>query len=732
MLAVMSSMTKMFEMVSVEEEGEGGEKDGSQQIDNQIVQVNADEIVLGDEDDDEYNEDEEDEDADDDAIVTRMEEDLGEIISKEDLYPWFNVIFIAAVVGTIEFIPLFFLGISINYKFQLIDEVLQSRGLLMMTIGNVAFSIGCVVTAALATRVVPCTAGSGVPALIAYLYNGRKTDKDIFTAKMVLVKMCGVVLAIVGGLAVGREGPAIHIGAAIGDLTNRLINKCIRLYTGKKVPFSGSVKSNVVMMGATCGFASAFRSPVGGMLYCLEEIATHWDIKSHLSVGAQTFVAAAIASFVTQVIVVLTSKKGQISFSSIIIFSEEETNEGEAKAAFEYQDIPGFILTAIICGILAGVVTRIDHRIRLLKAKLNPPTDNMCVKVARLVRDATLIAFVTTMCFSLVPLIYTQCRPEPVSNDDHADDDHRRFLGGGGGDRSYVQYTCDDGYYSQLASLSLGGEEGVIRHLLSRDGERFTLATLFIFFAFYIPISVSNRTLPIPMGSFVPNLLIGSLVGRIVGEIMHNIYPSDVVLSRPGVFALLGAASMLGAWTRTMMAVVVTLLEVSGDIGMVSPLIVGIVIARSIATMIADHSYTHEIFYAVVDSYDDGGPLVLHPNDWKPQKKLTLHDDQSPDPTRRGSIGSVDENGERKEVMLATPSTKPRKSRASTFGFGAVYNSEYSPVRNNFFHRVLSHISDHGHDKPSNENDTVGEEEEEKKDKPKPKGKAGRRQSVFF
>jgi H+/Cl- antiporter ClcA len=604
-----------------------------------------------------------DNDDEEDALTTTYEDDLNEVLRREDLYPWFNVILIAVTVGTVEYIPLFFLGISINAKYKYLDELITSSGLIIMTVANVIFSCLCVVTAALTTRLVPCTAGSGVPPLIGYLYNGRKVDRSLFTSQMVLIKMIGVELAIVGGLAVGREGPAIHIGAAIGDLTNRLINKTIRMYTGKKVPFSGAVKSNVVMMGATCGFASAFRSPIGGMLYCVEEIATHWDIKSHMSVGAQTFVAASIAAFTTQIILNVSSKSGQISFSSIIIFSEEEANAGTTKAAYQYHDLPGFLVTAIICGLLAGVTTRISNWLRVWKNTPKAPSSPL-KQVLCVVRDAILVATLTTLCFSIIPLVYKDCQPEPGLEDT----DGHRLLSGGGGDRTYVQYTCADGKYSQLASLSLAGEEGVIRHLLSRDGEEFKLLALIIFLVVYLPISVVTRLIPIPMGSFVPNLLIGALVGRIVGEAMQTIYPSSVQLSLPGVFALLGAASMLGAWTRTMMAVVVTLLEITGDIGMVSPLICGVVIARSIATRIADHSYTHELFYALIDDPDSDGPLILHPNDWKPQKKVV--DEASA--TKQGSFrNDKEENqkGQRTSVTLATPTGTPRL-RGQTIAWG--------------------------------------------------------------
>jgi hypothetical protein len=185
-----------------------------------------------------------------------------------------------------------------------------------------------------------------------------------------------------------------------------------------------------------------------------------------------------------------------------------------------------------------------------------------------------------------------------------------------------------------LPVVCCAGEEGVIRHLLSRDDEEFGLLSLVIFFFGYMPLTLIVRSLPIPMGSFVPNLLLGALVGRIVGEVAQEIYPHSLI-SEPGVFALVGAGAMLGAWTRTMIAIVVTLLEVSGDIGLVNPLICSVIIARYIATAIEGHSYTHALFYNLVDA-PGSDTHKLHPDDW--QGVVEYHEDEDPGIERSSSV----------------------------------------------------------------------------------------------
>jgi H+/Cl- antiporter ClcA len=342
---------------------------------------------------------------------------------QEDVYPWMNVVLIAVTVGTIEYLPAAALAWTIPQKYDFLDWVINNYGVGIMTVVNIALCVACVVASVLITSLVPAASGSGIPPLIAYLFNGKMTNKYLLSVRMVIVKMIGVVLAISGGLAIGREGPAIHIGAAVGDLTNRLINKTIRLVTGKKIKFDGGVKCNVVMMGATAGFASAFRSPVGGLMYCVEEIASHWDIKSHMTTGAQTFLAAAVAAFVTDFIIRLTNDNNTIQFSSIIIFDGTDVALFEG-AIYTYLDLPGFLAIAIVCGALAGYTTKASNYLRAWRYQTAYRQQLWVV-----VRDAVLVAGLTALVFSMESLLYEHCKGVP---EDDQDDGHRRLSGGGG------------------------------------------------------------------------------------------------------------------------------------------------------------------------------------------------------------------------------------------------------------------------------------------------------------
>ena len=95
----------------------------------------------------------------------------------------------------------------------------------------------------------------------------------------------------------------------------------------------------------------------------------------------------------------------------------------------------------------------------------------------------------------------------------------------------------------------------------------------------------------LPHGLFAPTLLLGAGLGRAVGHITH--VHLGLAASAPGVFAAIGAASMLGGFMRLTIATTVTLVELTGDLSLVLPGMLSISIARAVA------GYLHK------DSYDE-------------------------------------------------------------------------------------------------------------------------------
>lgn len=70
-----------------------------------------------------------------------------------------------------------------------------------------------IIPAFLVAFIAPGAGGSGIPELKAYL-NGTNLP-EVFTLKVLIAKVVGIVFAVSGGLICGKEGPMVHTGAVL-------------------------------------------------------------------------------------------------------------------------------------------------------------------------------------------------------------------------------------------------------------------------------------------------------------------------------------------------------------------------------------------------------------------------------------------------------------------------------------------------------------------------------------
>ncbi len=123
--------------------------------------------------------------------------------------------------------------------------------------------------------------GSGIPQVSAAieLSNPKHHYKvnKLLSLRIILVKIGSSLIMVLGGGAIGREGPTIQIAASIF----KKINDYLPAWYPK------ISKRNMIVTGAAAGLASAFNTPLGGIVFAIEELTkTHFSFfKSALLTG---------------------------------------------------------------------------------------------------------------------------------------------------------------------------------------------------------------------------------------------------------------------------------------------------------------------------------------------------------------------------------------------------------------------------------------------------------------
>lgn len=126
----------------------------------------------------------------------------------------------------------------------------------------------------------PMISGSGIPQVEGVLL--RKLDMTWW--RVILGKFIGGVLSIGSGLSLGREGPSVQLGAAVGQGFSRVF---------KRVKIE---EKYLITSGASAGLAAAFNAPLAGVMFALEEVHKNFSPLVLLSALSAALSADFIAS----------------------------------------------------------------------------------------------------------------------------------------------------------------------------------------------------------------------------------------------------------------------------------------------------------------------------------------------------------------------------------------------------------------------------------------------------
>lgn len=132
------------------------------------------------------------------------------------------------------------------------------------------------------SRWVPAARGSGIPQVIAAARDPqREGTGPLVSMRTAIAKVGMTLIMLLGGASVGREGPTVQLSAGIMVAVHRLL----------RVP----VGAGVLIAGGAAGVAAAFNTPLAGVAFAIEELASAYEQKVAVLVMAAVMIAGLVS-----------------------------------------------------------------------------------------------------------------------------------------------------------------------------------------------------------------------------------------------------------------------------------------------------------------------------------------------------------------------------------------------------------------------------------------------------
>ena len=173
------------------------------------------------------------------------------------------------------------------------------------------------------------TEGSGIPQVVAALEQPM-TDPErhrLVSLSLSLKKIVLVSGGLLAGLSIGREGPTVQVGAGVMQHARRWLSQR-----------STIDEHDLIVAGAAAGIAAAFNTPLGGIIFAIEQLTRRRSF-SHSGLVIISIVIAGL---------VAVSLLGNLTYFG----------EMQAQPLGLPLLVPG-LLVAVACGLAGGLFSRL-------------------------------------------------------------------------------------------------------------------------------------------------------------------------------------------------------------------------------------------------------------------------------------------------------------------------------------------------------------------------------------
>ncbi|KAF5692604.1 hypothetical protein FDENT_2720 [Fusarium denticulatum] len=359
-------------------------------------------------------------------------------------------------------------------------------------------------------------------------------------ARTLIIKLVALILSVASGMSLGKEGPYVHMAACVGNILCRLFSKYDR---------NDGKRREVISAAAAAGVAVAFGAPLGGVLFGLEEVSYFFPAKTLFRTFFCCIVAALSLKFLNP-----------YGTHKIVLF------EVRYVVDWEYFELGSFIFVGIIGGALGALFIKASkywaqsfRRIQLIKK--HPLLEVLLVAMV-----TGLMSYWNALTkLPVAELLLNVASPCEGSSID------------------WEERTLCPGAIDEIPPI---------------------LFELFVALLIKGFLTVITFGIKVPAGIYVPSMVVGGLMGRIVGHMVQwavlrvpdwaiwgdCAFSRDGSCIQPGVYGLIAAGATMCGVTRLSVTLAVILFELTGSLDYVLPFSLAILVAKWTADAIEPNS----------------------------------------------------------------------------------------------------------------------------------------------
>ncbi|CAH1389121.1 unnamed protein product [Nezara viridula] len=509
-------------------------------------------------------------------IRTQIEKetDLRHYYASSVAKKWFAVIILGLFIGTLGAV----MALIVEEMFILKNFVLKETLKYGLIGSSFVWMVWTVFPIMICSFVVmefaPTLRGCGIASATAYL-NGVKLH-NFHKASTLLSLYLSIFLISAANMPGGREELVIYLGALSGAFITRA-----------RIPFTNirpflSVSSRInmrtlVAAGTAAGGSIAFGTPIGAVLFCLEEGLSFWSPE----LTTMMFLCTICSNFVLHLFYTLYRRGKDFSYEIMpyLFFSGAR----HISLTYEFSEIPLFILMGIIGGLLGSFWN--EGQIILRRWRNN----NIKTKTLRYLEVAIL-----GLCLSLCGILTfhyfgAECTQKIEKEDREARSSHMKV------------YCKEDDEFESVTIYLFQDLRHTIKSLLVIHKELISFSVVLFGGIYYYVFSGLQLGTYLPSGILIPHLICGASWGYLVGIWYSQAsVAGNIIVSK---YAFLGAVAQGSGVARLTLSLGIIMIESCGQQIFSLPIFIIVITAKWFGGIFSRPIYR-------IETYLEGYPFL--------------------------------------------------------------------------------------------------------------------------